>query len=194
MPPVVIAALALWVALLFHRFKRSGAEAAYALLAAVALAFGLLLVIGGALHTISVAPTPLLNDVGAYDTRRVWLLTIGLILVYTGLTNALLYRRIRRAERWALGMAATVTALLLVFLLVLHPAATDETVLIRVILSPSGLMAMQRNFSVLRSWIRLVPDPLSSIRIASALYLSAKWRTRFLRSGYSRRARTMSIK
>ncbi len=138
MPPVVIAALALWVALLFHRFKRSGAEAAYALLAAVALAFGLLLVIGGALHTISVAPIPLLDDVGPYDTRRVWLLTIGLILVHTGLTNALLYRRIRRAERWALGMAATVTALLLVFLLVLHPAAADERVLILMLILMSG--------------------------------------------------------
>ncbi len=107
-------------------------------MAAVALAFGLLLVIGGALHTISVAPIPLLGNVGPYDTRRVWLLTIGLILVYTGLANALLYRRIRRAERWALGMAATVTALLLVFLLVLHPAA-DQTVLI---LMSGGYLAL----------------------------------------------------
>ena len=133
--PLILWALA--VALLFRRFKRSGAEAAYALLAAVALAFGLLLVIAGALHTISVVLGVVMSD-EPYDTRGVWLITIGLILVHTGLANTLLYRRIRRAERWALGMAATVTALLLVFLLVLHPAAVDETVLIRVLIVMSG--------------------------------------------------------
>ena len=140
MSPVLMAALSLWglaVALLFRRFKRSGAEAAYALLAAVALAFGLLLVIAGALHTISVVLGVLMSD-EPYDTRGVWLITIGLILVHTGLANALLYRRIRRAERWSLGMAATVTALLLVFLLVLHPAA-DQTVLI---LMSGGYLAL----------------------------------------------------
>ena len=103
---------------------RSGTEAGDALAAAVALTFGLLLTVAGALHSISVAPIPLLND-DPYDTRRAWLLTIGLIVVYSGVVNTMLYRRVRRRERWALGMAATATTLLLAFLVIVHPAANQ---------------------------------------------------------------------
>ena len=124
---VLVAVLALWlssIALLYRRFAKRGAEAAYALLAAAALVVGLTFAVLGGLHAISVAPV--LND-EPYDLRRVWLLTIGLILVHTGVVNSILYRRIRQAERGALVMAATVTTLLLAFLLVLHPAR-DQTV------------------------------------------------------------------
>ena len=66
----------------------------------------------------------MLND-DPYDTRRAWLLTIGLIVVYSGVVNTMLYRRVRRRERWALGMAATATILLLAFLVIVHPAANQ---------------------------------------------------------------------
>ena len=65
-----------------------------------------------------------MND-DPYDTRRAWLLTIGLIVVYSGVVNTMLYRRVRRRERWALGMAATATILLLAFLVIVHPAANQ---------------------------------------------------------------------
>lgn len=126
---VLVGVLALWllgIALLYRRFERRGAEPPYALLAAAALVVGVTFAVLGALHAISVAPIPALND-EPYDTRRVWLLTIGLILVHTGVVNAFLYRPIRRAERGALVTATTVTTLLFAFLLVLHPAR-DQTV------------------------------------------------------------------
>lgn len=137
---ILVAVLALWllsIALLYRRFEGRGAEAPYALLAAAALVVGLTFAVLGGLHSVSVAPIPALND-EPYDTRRVWLLTIGLILVHTGVVNALLYRRIRRAERGALVTAATVTTLLLVFLLVLHPAR-DQTVFL---LMSGGYLAL----------------------------------------------------
>ena len=137
---VFVAVLALWlssIALLYRRFEKRGAEARYALLAAAALVVGLTFAVLGGLHAISVAPIPALID-EPYDLRRVWLLTIGLILVHTGVVNVLLYRRIRRADRGALVMAATVTTLLLVFLLVLHPAR-DQTVFL---LMSGGYLAL----------------------------------------------------
>lgn len=128
---LTIGVLSLWVLVLgflYRRFRRSGTEAPYALLAALAIALGLLLAVPGLLHTIAVAGGALKSH-KPYDLRLVWLLTLGLMLLHTGLVNVVLSRWIRRAERWALGMAATVTALLLGFFLVLHPA-TDQAVLI----------------------------------------------------------------
>ncbi|MGH7468857.1 MAG: hypothetical protein ACRENP_12945 [Longimicrobiales bacterium] len=128
---LTIASLSLWVLMLgflYRRFKKSGTEGSYALLAAIAITLGLLLAIPGLLHTMAVVGSALRNN-KAYDLRLVWLITLGLLLMHAGLVNVVLSRWIRRAERWAVGMAAAVTALLLAFLLVLHPAA-DQTVLI----------------------------------------------------------------
>lgn len=124
-------ALSIWVGvvlLLWQRFTSAGIGRADALSAAVALALGLTLTVLGSLHAISVAPFPGWND-EPYDTRRVWLLTIGLILVHTGVMNAALYRRIKQAERWALVGATATTSMLVLFLLILHPAQ-GQTVLI----------------------------------------------------------------
>lgn len=51
------------------------------------------------------------------------------MLIHAGLVNLVLSRWIRRAERWAMGMAAIVTGLLQAFFIVLYPA-TDQAVLI----------------------------------------------------------------
>lgn len=122
---IVIGLLSLWglaVGVLWRRYTAAGSDSTDALASAVALLFGLLVVAGGGLHGIAVAPIPFLND-EPYDTRRVWLLTISLILVYAGLVNVVLHRRIRTGEGPALRTAAGATTLLFGFLLILHAAS-----------------------------------------------------------------------
>ena len=135
---VLLSVLGLPIGFLSRRFRRSGADVPYALLAAMAAVLGVGLAIAGAFHDLAAVGVELW--VGEpYDLRSVWLATIGLVLMYAGLVNAVLSRWIRRAERWALGTAATATSFLFVFLLVLHPAA-NQTLLILISGTYLGLL------------------------------------------------------
>jgi hypothetical protein len=114
---------------LYRFFRRRGAERFPAFLAASALALGLLMCIPGLLHTIAVIGTAVKND-KPYDLRFVWLLTTGIILMHAGVSNVVLSRWIRRAERWAVAASAGTTVLLLAFLAVLNPVSSQASLLV----------------------------------------------------------------
>jgi len=125
---VVMAAWLLVLAALYRRFRRQGVEPLHAGLAAAAFALGLI-AIPGLLHTVAVAASAV-NNHKPYDLRLAWLLTLGLILMYTGSANMLLSGRIKRAERSAVAMSASSTALLVAFLAVLHPAKSQTLLIV----------------------------------------------------------------
>jgi len=125
---VVMAAWLLVLTALYRRFRRQAVEPLPAGLAAAAVALGLLSAIPGLLHTVAVAGSAV-NNHKPYDLRLAWLITLGLILMYTGSVNVLLSSRIKRSERWAVTMSASSTALLVACLAVLHPA-DSQTLLI----------------------------------------------------------------
>lgn len=72
----VLAAWTLLLGFLYRRFSSAGTHRPSALLAALAIALGLLLVIPGLLHTIAVVASAVKND-KPYDLRLVWLITLG---------------------------------------------------------------------------------------------------------------------
>lgn len=118
---VVMAAWLLVLCALYRRFRRQEVAPLPAGLAAAAVALGLLSAIPGLLHTVAVAGGAV-NNHTSYDLRLAWLLTVGLILMYSGSVNVLLSSRIKRSDPWAVTMSASATALLVAFLAVLHPA------------------------------------------------------------------------
>jgi hypothetical protein len=124
---VVMAASLTVLAALYRRFRRQAVEPLHAGLAAAAFVLGLI-AIPGLIHTVAVVSTAV-NNHKPYDLRLVFLLTLGLIFIYTGSVNMLLSGRIKRSEREALVMSASTTALLVGFLAVLYPAKS-ETLLI----------------------------------------------------------------
>jgi len=125
---VVMAAWLLVLGALYRRFRREAVARLPAVLAAAAVALGLLAAVPGLLHTVAVAGTAVNND-KPYDLRLAWLITLGLILMYTGSVNVVLSARIKRSEHWAVAVSASSTALLVAFLAVLHPAK-PQTLLI----------------------------------------------------------------
>lgn len=129
---VTVAVMAAWLivlAVLYRRFRRQAVEPLHAGLAAAAFALGLLSAVPGLLHTVAVAGGAV-NGHKPYDLRLAWLITIGLILIYTGIVNVLLTGRIKRQQRWALATSASATALLVAFLVVLHPASSQTLLIV----------------------------------------------------------------
>lgn len=126
---VVMTAWLVVLVVLYRRFRRQAVEPLHAGLAAAAFALGLLSAIPGLLHTVAVAGSAVNND-KPYDLRLAWLITVGLILMYTGSVNVLLSGRIKRYERWAMVMSASSTALLVAFLAVLHPAKAQTLLIV----------------------------------------------------------------
>ena len=126
---VVMAVWLLVLAVLYRRFRRQAVEPLHAGLAAAAFALGLLAAIPGAIHTVAVVGSAINNN-KPHDLRLAWLLTVGLILIYTGAVNVLLSGRIKRYERWAVAMSASSTALLVAFLGVLHPAKSQTLLIV----------------------------------------------------------------
>jgi hypothetical protein len=125
---LVMAAWLLVLCALYRRFRRQDVAPLPSGLAAAAVALGLLSAIPGLLHTVAVAGGAV-NNHNSYDLRLAWLLTVGLILMYSGSVNVLLSSRIKCSERWPMAMSASSTALLVAFLAVLHPAK-PQTLLI----------------------------------------------------------------
>jgi len=135
---VVMAAWLLVLCGLYRRFRRQEVAPWPAGLAAAAVALGLLSAVPGLVHTVAVAGGAV-NNHKSYDLRLAWLLTIGLILMYSGSVNVLLSGRIKRSERWAMAMSASSTALFVAFLAVLHPAKS-QTLLIALNSTYLGLL------------------------------------------------------
>src|SRR5215204_1242025 len=65
----------------------------------------------------------------------------------------------------------------------------SEEALMRTTLSPSVLIAIEYTPSRLRSWLRLIPEPLSSIKTTPAFQRRFSSTMRRFRAGYSRRSR-----
>ena len=88
---------------------------AYTLLAAAAVALGLLLGVSGIIHTGAVIGAALKNK-KPYDFRLVSLIATGLILVYFGSLNIGISRWIKQGRPWAIAMSGVVTFYLWVYL------------------------------------------------------------------------------
>ena len=86
----------------------------------VAVLFGLVTAGTGIAHLSGVLSVAM--DTGrAYDSRYVFLLTIGGILVYVGLVNVVLSWWLRKGDRFALGAATITTIAFMIFLVLLLP-------------------------------------------------------------------------
>lgn len=122
---VVLSAFALVLVALYRWFRPRAVDRSCALLAATAVALGLLMAIPGLLHTVAVVGTAVKQH-KPYDLRLAWLITIGLILMHSGAVNVVMSRWIQRGERWALSVSAAATALLVLFFVALNPARPQE--------------------------------------------------------------------
>ena len=90
------------------------------LLSQAAVALGLLFVISGSFHTVSVI-SDAVKERASYDFRMVSLLTTGGITIYPGLINIIISRWIKQGQLWAFGMSAVVTFPQMIFLAFLGP-------------------------------------------------------------------------
>ena len=113
----------------YRVFRRSAVDRLAAFIGALGLSLGLLIAIPGLLHTAFV----IRGAVSAgkpYDVRFAWLITTGALLMYTGVMNVWLARRMNRGERSAMTASAAATIALLLFLAALHPASSQTVLLL----------------------------------------------------------------
>jgi hypothetical protein len=107
--------------LLTRHFHRSAPEIPWAchLAAATALFLGASTLIGGLGHSMAVAS--LASRAPEYGPLQVMWFTTGALLVYTGATNAVLYRAIKAGGRAAIAFAGGSTVLFVAYMLFLNP-------------------------------------------------------------------------
>lgn len=118
---VVLSVSALVIAFLYRRLRQAGPDVPRVchVTAAIGLVWGALTAIVGVGH--SVAVTSLALQMDEYGPLQALWFTTGAILVYCGTLNAALYRAIKTGRRSAIGIAASATTLLVVYLLFVDP-------------------------------------------------------------------------
>jgi len=118
--PAAIVVAVVAAALSFRRFRRSASSTRHTALATYALVLGSVMALAGALHTGAVIGSAR-EHAKAYDSRLVYLLLIGGILVFCGLLNVGLSSRLNKAMGWASAVTLFATVAFIVFLVLLLP-------------------------------------------------------------------------
>jgi len=116
------ALLSLAIAFIYRRFTRttSNVPIACAGAAAIAVIFGVLIVIGGVGHSLAVGSLAL-RDTDVYGSLVILRFTTGAILVYTGAMNVALCHAIRAGRRWAIGVGVATNLLFWLHLVFVLP-------------------------------------------------------------------------
>ena len=123
------------------------------LTAAAAVVYGLVILYGGAGHTIAVVGGAL-NRPRAWDFRFVALVSNGMILMNAALTNLILSRWIARGERWAFAWTLAATAFLAIYAGLLLPleAARDAA-------GPAFVLSIVQVAALIIAWVLIREQP-----------------------------------